>query len=158
MSEFYTFPQHEVLEALRDSRVDVRKPFSRSYLKTPAGLMIEACEHLRTHLIHDRENTGVTDEELDAIRSIHKKMDELKRADLEFRRKQDLILRCLHPDGCYRPYLGKDVILEAYGIIPVDPVEGIRGIPLGHISDKLDELHKFLQTKVHQLELQHRGW
>lgn len=161
MAEFYTFPIHEVAKPLRDNRAGNKEPFSRSSWLHEIG-SIEAVAKmaydLHWALIHGRDRTEVTDEELDVLQSIERRLEALKKRDLELRKKQDLILQCLHPDGCYRGYFKQEVLLEAYGIIPVDPVEGIRGIPWGWPSDKLDELHAFLEKKVEELHRKHNRW
>jgi len=160
MPDFYTFPDHEVIDALRDSRVDLKEPFSQSrWLNEikPISGVTKMAKDLHWALIHGRDLTEVTDEELNVLRGIERRLEALQKKDLELRWKQDLILRCLHPDGCYRGYLDKQVIIEAYGIIPVDPVEGIRGIRIGWPSDKLDELYEFLKKKVEGLHYKHRS-
>jgi len=157
MSEFYSFSQYEVIAELRDSRVSSKEPFSRSYLKTPVHAVCKALELLRTHLIHDREVTGITDEDLASLRSMQKKIEDLRESDLALRRKQDLILRCLHPDGCYRWYLDKEHIRQAYELLDIDPVDGIGRVPLGRPSDEIDRLHAFLKKKVEGLEWKHRA-
>ena len=117
--------------------------------------VLEALKTLTTHLIHDRKDTGITEDELAALRSMRQKLVNLHGADQVLRTKQDLILRCLHPDGCYRPYLKKETLLEAYDIAQIEPVAGVNGLPLGYPSDLLDALFEFLEKEVKELEQKH---
>lgn len=152
MSDHYSFPNHEVLRPLRDARIRLEEPFSRSNLRQPVAKLCEAVGLLHTHLIHEREHTGIDDEDVAAIRRIEKKLQATRERDLELRRKQDLILRCLHPDGCYRGYLSKEVKREAYRLAGVDPVEGVAGLRLGWPSPEIDAVHEFLAGHVRKLE------
>lgn len=152
---FYTFPPYEVIPELRDSRTRGTKPFSRTCIERPFSELVQATNVLCNHLIYDRDHTGVTDEELNMLRSLRSKLELLEKQDTELRRKQDLILRCLHPDGCYFPYLPKKVRSHAFEMVGVDPLEGIHGIRIGWPSPEIDGLFEFLQKEVKRLE---RKW
>jgi hypothetical protein len=152
VSDHYSFPIYEVVPALRDARVSPAEPFSRSLSQVGAKALGEAAELLSNHLIHNRKETGITDEELDALRSIRRKLEACEKADLLLRRKQDLILRCMHPDGCYHGYLSKEIKLRAYELAGADPLDGLHGLHLGWENQQLNAVFEFLAGHVERLQ------
>lgn len=152
MGRYVSRSRYEVGAALCDSQADGQRPFSSSHLEHPMDALCEAVDLLCRHLTHEREATGITDEDLEVLRTISQKVHAVHEEDLALRRKQDLILRCLHPDGCYRGYLPKDVRLRAFEILGVDPVEGIAGVRLGFCYPELQAAYEHLAEHVGKLD------
>lgn len=120
------------------------RPFSRSYTKIPIEDLVKAIKLLHDHLIHEREISGITEEELVAIRSIQLKMKTLREDDLALRKRQDTILRCLHPDGGFYPYLTREEIVQAYQLVGADPVLGVGALRMGWPNEDIFRLSDFL--------------
>lgn len=145
-SIFYGVP-----DQLARSASDSRKPFSTSFYRMPFEEMIEATKLLWNGLVANLERNGFTQDELRAVSQLQHKLEAKHRQDLEWRRKRDLVLRCVHPDGCYFPYLDKDVVRAVYASCNVDPIQGVQNLPLRD-PEKVCALAEMLEPEIRKLE------
>ena len=162
--EFTNSSHYEVCRELSTSKPEFsadrtrREPFTRSTFDMPLEEICNAFKVLDQHLWHRREDTGITDEELTVLRTMYTKFKTVRDDDLAVRKRQDLILRCLHPDGCYFPYLKRDVKRRAYEITGTDPLDGVEGLRFGRPDEKMFELSEYLEAEVEKLiEARRRG-
>lgn len=136
-------------EGLREKDTGFRKePFSQSFVRMPFAQLAEAIKLLYDHLIHEREYTGITDEDLKDIRRLESKLTTMLADDLQLRRCQDTILRCLHPDGYYHGFIKSPEFDRAYEISGTKRIEGIAGIRMGWPRAEIHELAEYLKTVI----------
>jgi len=155
--DFYSFPRYETCEALRDGRVWSKEPFSRIVTDVPAKGLLEHAKTLHNHILHGTDESGITREEIAAVASIERKLEKLHEEHVKRGRDQDLVLRCLHPDGCYFGWFDTKAILRAYEIMDADPVRGV-GDLLRKRSDKLPDLVAYLEKQVEGIRRKRRTW
>lgn len=131
--------------------------FSTVHISFGVPHLIECAKTLKFNLIHEKDKTGVTDEELDALRSISSKLIELEERHEKIRRTQDFILRCLHSDGVYRGFIKPKEIQQAYELVDVDPLRGIEGLTwFGHDDERTFRLAEYLEKVVARIERKYR--
>lgn len=145
---------YEIDKGLRDRRESFSRdvPFSRSYIRLPFKELFAAAKLLHDSLIHEREFSGITDEDLKFIRRLESKMKTLLEDDIKLRLQQDLVLRCLHPDGCYHAWVKPAEFNRAYEISGTDRLEGIAGIQMGWPRPEIHSLAEYLQTVVERIK------
>jgi hypothetical protein len=143
-------PPYPVHEGLSSSRPSTPDPFSEQFIQLPFAAMIEATSLLWKHMISYREATGFTKEDSDAIVSIERRLKALREKDQEWRRARDLVLRCLHPDGCYFQHLDKEFVRKLYELVKCDIVRGVAGLPLNN-PEMVVKLAEMLKTEVERL-------
>lgn len=145
---------YDVQAPLCCSRADSREPFSHSFYRLPFEEMIEATRLLWNSLAGNLERNGFTEDELKFLGRLQHKLEEKRQQDREWRQKRDLVLRCVHPDGCYFPYLDKDVVRAIYTSCNVDPIQGVQNLPLRD-PEKVSALAEMLEPEIRKLE---RKW
>jgi hypothetical protein len=148
---------HESLEPLRKTDTEAPRPFSHSYFSLPFDEMIAATRLLWRHLCSNKESTGFTGEDLKYLNHLEQRLKDLQKKDRKWRLSLDLVLRCLHPDGCYFPYLDQSVVLAAYQMCDVDPVMGVNRLPLRDPT-KVGELEQMLLPHLEKLERKFLRW
>jgi hypothetical protein len=129
-----------------------KEPFSRSYVKLPIKELVGAMKLLHDSLIHEREYTGITDEDIGFIRALESKMKTLLEDDRRHRAQQDIVLRCLHPDGIYHAYLKGPEFDRAYEIAGSKRIDGIGGIRMGWPRAEVHDLAEYLKTVIARIK------
>jgi hypothetical protein len=139
---------YKVDEGLLESSLQTES-FSQTQSSVHSHL-VEAAKTLYFNLSYTQAEAGITDKEIEVVRDVFGKLYKCEEANCVFIRKQDLILRCLHPDGYWFSRLSKDVRVTAFKMMGSDPADSVAGLRLGRPSPDIDATYEFLNKQVHK--------
>lgn len=132
-------------------REEVTRRFSRSYAQVTERIMA-AAKQFEFDISHCQGEAGITDDELAVISEVCEKLKYARMADDNLCRKQDLILRCLHPDGWWFNRIPKASRLKAFAMVNIDPADGVSRLQLGTPCAAIDNLFDFLSEEVRKVD------
>lgn len=129
-------------------------PFSESHFGSRLEGLFQAISLVMELFPHGEQLMGkwnITSEEYEALRTFRQKIHKVLTDERELRQQQDLILRSLHPNGCYFPHLSDEVKKHAFSLGNVDPIKGVYGLPFGYHNETLYCVFSYLKTQIDEI-------